>query len=510
MSRTINSFKNIFVGVIGQIAQVILQFVCRSVFIIALSKEYLGVGGLFSNILSVLSLAELGFGTALIYSLYKPIHDNDEILIVKLINLYKKIYKIVALFVFVAGISLLPFLQYFIKDYDSYRQLTTLPLIYFLFLINTVASYMYIYKKSLIDAYQKNYIYLVIQKGMIMLQNILQMLYILLTHDFIGYLVIQVFITILTNLIVSHKADKMFPYLVNCTSELPDVDVRKEIYKNTAAMSMHKLGAVVVNGTDNLILSSTVSLLSVALYSNYFLIISNLNAFVELIFKSVTASIGDLGTTKDDKRLLDVFYMLNFIQFWVYSFASACLFSLLNPFIELWIGSEFLFDIPIVSTLVLVFYLKGMRVVINIYRDSLGLFWYDRYKPILEAIVNLVASIVLAKVFGIVGVFIGTALSTILVCLWVEPYILYRYAFKVSVRNYFFRYFGYAVFSIALCAFSYLISFIAPKGILGIFLILLATGIVFHASLIVFYFKNPDFRSTLKFVKSVALKIKYG
>lgn len=503
MFRSQNSAKNIVVSVIGQMAQIVLQFICRAVFIQTLSQEYLGISGLFTNVISVLSLAELGFGTALIYSMYDPIHKDDKDKITRLINLYRRIYIIIAGVIFVLGISLLPFLRYLIKDYSDYENLSNLPLIYLLYLVNTLFSYVYIYKKSIIDAYQKNYVYVAIQKGLLVAQNLLQMLFLVLTHNFIVYLSIQIVVTLLTNLIISRQADKMFPFINNDRTCQPSRTEKKVIYKNTSAMAMHKFGAVVVNSTDNLILSSLISIISVAIYSNYSLIITNLNGFIELVFKAVTASVGDLGASKDSKRLNEVFNTLTFVQFWIYSFSSICLYALLNHFIKLWIGGDYIFGNATVFVLVLNFYLKGSRVVINVFRDSLGLFWYDRYKPVFEALVNLLVSIVLAKTVGIIGVFIGTAVSTLSVCFLVEPYILYKHALGRGLKKYFFTYIKYFFVMISMGALLNYMCIFLNSNITGLVLKLLLITVIYNLFIAFLFRRTNEFNESVNIVKKV-------
>ena len=232
MSRIVNSTKNAFANIIGQVIQVVLQFLCRTIFIKLLSTEYLGLNGLFTNVLSMLSLAELGFGNALIYSMYKPIHNNDKKQICHLINFYRKIYIYITIIIFILGISLLPFLQNFIKDFENYNELENLYLIYILYLINTLCSYVYIYKRSIIDANQKNYITIIIQKAVNIFQNIIQIIFLYLTKNFIIYLIIQIICTLVSNIIISKIADKMFPYLKEDTKNLPEKYEQHKILKN--------------------------------------------------------------------------------------------------------------------------------------------------------------------------------------------------------------------------------------------------------------------------------------
>lgn len=513
MSRTKNSVRNMSVSALGQIVQVIVQFVCRTFFVEMLGSEYLGVNGLFSNILSMLSLSELGFGAALTYSMYEPLHKKDMDTIQRLLNLYRKIYKYIILIMITLGMLLLPVLPVFIKDYAQYESLQDLHLIYLMFLTNTAASYVFVHKRSLIDASQNSYVYVTIQKMMIVLQNVLQIVLLWYTHDFFAYLAVQIAITLLSNIIISRQADRMFPVVVKAGKDkLPSVDLKKSIYKNTLAMSMHKLGAVLVDGTDNLILSKMVSLESVAVYSNYCLLIGNLNAFVGVIFRAVTASVGDLGATKNKDKQSGVFYNFYFISFWFFGFTAVGMTIALNHFVYLWVGEKYVFSIPIVLVLVLNYYLRGMRIVINIFRDALGVFWYDRYKPIFEALINLIASVVLVKYFGIIGVFIGTAVSTLMVNFWVEPYVLFKYVLKGDLSAFIKKwivYFVETMFAVGIC---YLACNEIPYTWSGLLLKCMVVTVIYNMAFILVFYRSDEFRAVFEQIRHVVAtrKVKGG
>lgn len=434
MGRTGNSVKNVVIGIGGQITSILVQFLCRTVFVYALDKEYLGVNGLFSNILTLLSLAELGFGTALIYSIYKPVAENDKTTICKLLNLYKYIYRIVAAVILVAGLCLTPFLRFLISGDTSVENLH---LIYVLYLLNTVCGYLLVYKKSIIDAYQKAYIVTIYQKLGLIIQNILQIIILLLTHNFLLYLISQICVNIGVNVAVSLKATKMFPFLSEDTKSLPDKGVCKLIAKNTFAMSLHKIGGVLVEATDNLIMSAFVGLSAVGIYSNYTLIAHNIRSCLIIVFNSFTASVGNLAALENREKTHEIFKTLSFAGFILTGGCSIAMYELFNPFIRVWIGEDYLFGNAMVAIIVLNFYIYCMRRVPLMFRDAMGLFWHDRYKSLAEAAVNLVVSIVLAKKIGILGVLIGTTISSLTTCVWIEPLVLYKYGFKRSVTEYF-------------------------------------------------------------------------
>lgn len=434
MGRTGNSVKNVVIGIGGQITSIFAQFLCRTVFVYALDKEYLGVNGLFSNILTLLSLAELGFGTALIYSMYKPVAENDKTTICKLMNLYKYIYRIVAVVILVAGLCLTPFLRFLISGDTSVENLH---LIYVLYLLNTVCGYLLVYKRSIIDAYQKAYIVTIYQKLGLIVQNILQIIILLLTHNFLFYLISQICVNIGINVALSIKATKMFPFLSEDTKSVPDKTVCKLIAQNTFAMSLHKIGGVLVEATDNLIMSAFVGLSAVGIYSNYTLIAHNIRSCLIIVFNSFTASVGNLAAVENLEKTHEIFRTLSFAGFILTGGCSVAMYELFNPFIRVWIGEDYLFGNAIVAIIVLNFYIYCMRRVPLMFRDAMGLFWHDRYKSLAEATVNLVVSIFLAKKIGILGVLMGTTISSLTTCVWIEPLILYKYGFKRSVTEYF-------------------------------------------------------------------------
>lgn len=464
MKRTDNTIKNIISGVGGQIILIFAQFLCRTVFIKMLGAEYLGLNGLFSNILNILSLSEMGFGTAILYSLYKPIEEKDYEKIRELLQLYKKIYIIISAVILVVGGALTPFIEYFIKDTPDVENLK---LIYVLYLLNTVFSYVCVYKRSMIEADQKSYVINIYQKGIGFLQNLLQIVVLVITHNYIAYMVVWLCATLFTNLIISKQADKMYSFITVKPEKKLSKQELGEISKNTYALFLHRIGSVVVNGTDNLITSAFVGLVSVGIYSNYTLITTNLNTLVSLIFNSTTASVGNLGVSGEKEHLKDVFNKLFYLAFLIYGFCSVALVALFNPFIKIWVGTSYCFPIITVLLIVVNFYLNGTRILMRIYRDAFGLFWYFRYKSVFEALINLAASLILVRFWGINGVLAGTTLSTLLVAFWIEPYVLYKYVFDEGPFEYFKNYFKYIFIIIITGIIVYFLVGLVPETLIG-------------------------------------------
>ncbi len=437
MSRTANSLKNLKFSVLFKLSAAIVNFLARKVFVLILTKDYLGLNDIFSNILSVLSLAELGVGTAIIFSLYKPLAENDRELVRSLMALYRKLYIIIGLTVALLGAALAPFLPYLIKDIPDIPHIT---LIYLLFVFNSSVSYFFVYKQSLIEADQKQYITTTYSYISNMVCSVLQCVLLLLTHRYLLYLGTAIATNVLNNLLLARKADRLYPYLKGSPAAPLPADVKRTITQNVRAMIMHKLGGVAVFGTDNLLIAYFAGAASVALYSNYLMVTKSLNLLYKLIFSSLTASVGNLNAAADRDDVRRTFWQVDRFTQWLYGFSSVCLFVLLNPFITLWLGGDWLFPMKLVFIISLNFYATGLRQGELVFREAMGLYWYDRYKPIAESLVNLVVSILLARRYDILGIFIGTFVSTMTVDFWLEPWILFRYGFQTRSGRYFLRY----------------------------------------------------------------------
>lgn len=489
--RTKKSIINIGAGVVGQIIATIVSFVNRTIFIHILGSSYLGVNGLFTNILSILSLAELGVGSAIIYNMYKPLAEKDEYKITALMNFYEKAYIIIGVVIGIIGILLVPFLDLIVYDKPDISNLT---IIYLLFLLDSVVSYFFAYKRSILTADQKNYINIMNQQIFNIIKVIFQISILVITKSFLLYLIIQIICTFISNLSISKKVNKMYPYLkINKKSKL-DKESKRGIFKNISALMCQKIGSVIVGGTDNILISSFVGVYWVGLYSNYLMIINMVNSFLSQIINALTASIGNLNATEEKEKSKEIFDIIFFCNNWIYSFCTICLLILINPFIKVWIGSKFIMEMKIVFIIILNFFIKGMRQTTIMYSNTLGLFWQERYKSLIEATINLIVSIVLLKKYGIMGVFLGTLISTITTCFWFEPYIVYKYGFKSTVFDYFKKYLFYLIGTvIATFITCYTCKFIVVENFIGIIyrglICLCMPNIIF----VLFYCRTKEF-----------------
>jgi O-antigen/teichoic acid export membrane protein len=440
--RTEKTLKNIFFGIGETTIKSLLGFVARTIFINILGVSYLGVNGLMLSILSMLSLAELGVGTAITFSLYKPLANNDTEKINLLMVFYKKVYRIISLIVFGLGLIGMLFLNYIIKDYQL---ITNLKLIYFIYLVNTAYSYLFSYKRTLLSTDQSNYLLSLFTTGFYSLTVITNIIILIIFKNYVLYLLTQFAVGLVENIVINRYIDSKYLYLKNKIIEKIPKEEIEVITRNVKAMFMHKIGDYAINGTDNIVISTFISIKMVGFYSNYFLLINTVNTFLMIVFNSATASFGNLITQETKEKSLQKFEVLNFLGFLIFGWATVFFYNLLNPFISLWIGNSYIIEQSIINLVLINFYLVGMRVPLGIIKMAAGIYWQDRYIPFIQGAVNLGFTILLVQFWGLAGVFMGTLISSIAVVCWIRPVIVYKYVFKTSTKQYFIQYLYYAL-----------------------------------------------------------------
>lgn len=491
MERVKNSLNNITASVIGYVFKLLAQFLCRAVFIRVLGAEYLGLNGLFSNILYVLSFAELGVGSAITFSLYKPIAEGDRNKIRSLMELFRKSYYVIGAVVGIIGALLTPFLGYIVKDIPN---IPNIGLIYLIYVANSCVSYFFAYKRTLITADQKDYLVSVYVYGSAVVMCIIQTVLLLVTHNYFLYLGAMLLTTIAENVLIARKADKLYPYIKEKNPPPLEADDRRKISMNIRALIFHKVGAVAINGTDNLLMARMVSVASVGIYSNYLMIVSAIQTVTGLLFNALIASVGNLNATESDKSKQEVFWRINFFSQWLFGFCAISLFCLLNPFIRLWAGEDYLFSIPTVFIISLNFFVGGLRQPVNMTKGSMGLYWQDRYKPLVGGIINLVVSILLALKWGVIGILIGTLVSMVSTNLWVEPLVLFKSGLHCSVGRYFKRYGLFTVVTAAAGAATYAAcSLISSAGVVALCFKFLMCAVVPNIIYFVVYGRTKEF-----------------
>lgn len=432
--RTLNSLKNALGNFANSIVLNLLRFISRIVFVKTLDSVYLGINGLLSNVLGLLALAELGIGTAISYSLYKPLHEKNEEKCKSLMKFYRTAYRIIALVVLILGLALLPFLPWFIKDTAGIQNLS---LIYLIFLGNMVISYLFSYKRTLITADQKNYKitpYLIFYN---FLTTVGQIVILLIFKNYILYLLVQTVCIILENLTVNNYINKKYSYLndINNAKKIEKNELG-EIKTNIKALMLHKVGSYVLSATDNIVISKFIGIVTVGVYSNYVLIHSAISNFIYVFISNTTASLGNLIAEGDKEKRYKVFEEMNFLAFSLYGVSALCLLFVFNPFIELIFGQKFLLPFIVVILIVLNYYLVGINQVPVIFQSAAGVYKYDRYVPLIEAFSNLIISVILVHFIGLSGILLGTFISYLLPLI-IKPFVVFKHVLNKNTIEYF-------------------------------------------------------------------------
>jgi O-antigen/teichoic acid export membrane protein len=446
----------------------------------------------------MLSLFELGIGSAIIYNLYKPIANNDTESIKSLVRFYKKSYNIVILVMFIVGMLVIPFIPLI----ASTKLPVNIYLIYLLYLIYTLSSYFIAYKRSLIIANQRNYINNIIHMIYTIILNISQLVILFLTKNYYLYLLIKIVCVFLENIITGLIANKMYPYLLDKEVKEISKKIKDDIISKVKALFIHKLSAVVKYGTDSIIISIFFGLTMVGIYTNYYYIIYSVNTIFSGIVSSVSASVGNLLVEKDlDKRYL-IFRRINFLNFFISIFTSTCILVLTQDFIKIWVGEKYLLTFITLVVLVINFYQIMMRTSYLTFKDAAGIWVEDRIVPVLEIVLNITFSIVFLKLFGIVGIFLGTIISSISVWFYSYPKFVYKKIFNKDLGTYIKDNLIQLISFIIIITSSYFISSLFASS--NLYIELLVRGLITLGVIVVLFilmfFKTQEFKYYKKLI----------
>lgn len=487
-SRIRNSMLNVITGIMYQMSILILNFISRTIFIRVLGAEYLGLNGLFSNILTILSLAELGIGNAILYSMYKPLAQNDRTKLSALITYYRKLYSLIAIAIAIFGTILVPFLNYFV---NTPLPIDKIRLYYILFLLNSVISYLFIYKTSIINADQKGYKLKLYTITFEILKFILQIFILIKLHSYIFYIVVQIICTLMSNLICSYKTEKLYPYIKN-KNQLPNSD-KKEIWSNIKSLFLYQIGLAVLNNTDNILISTIIGTVWVGYYSNYSMIVNAISNFTNIIFTSIQSSVGNLNTEENSQKKYFIFRVLNLASFWIYGFCSICFCMLFQDFITIWIGNDFILDIKTVYVIVFNFYIISALYPVWVFRYTIGLFKHIKYVMVFASIINLTLSVIGGYKFGLVGVLAATAIARITTNIWYEPYKLFKLYFETSQKKYFIsQILNFILLSVIICTMNIFFKYVYIHNLFLNIVFKLSICIIIPNLIFLVIFKNSE------------------
>lgn len=434
IERTKNATRNIIWGIIEKIVTILMPFACRTVFIKVLGSEYLGLNSLFSSILQVLSISELGIGTAIVFSMYKPIAEDDEDTLCALLNVYKKVYQVIGTVILVAGLVILPVLPRLISG--SYPDEVNIYVLYLIYLLNTVIGYyLFAYKQALFSAYQRNDLLSKRTTVINFLSNSVQIALLLFTHNYYVYLLVLPAATIATNLANAYIANRTYPN-IQCRGQISP-ELKNSIKKRIAGLLSFKVYNVIFTSVDTIVISSFLGLTPLAIYNNYYYIQTSIIGFLTILTSSITAGIGNKMITNSIEDNYQDFKNFTFANGWISSWCAVCLLCLYQHFIKVWIGESYLFPFLTVYLMVIYFFLPRLTTMTYTYREAAGLWWEDRFRPLVATVVNLVLNILLVQMIGMNGVIISTLVCTIFINVPWGSYILFKNYFRKSLKEYF-------------------------------------------------------------------------
>lgn len=503
--RTKYSIKNSFYSFMCYLISFVFGFLSQTIFIKILGIEYTGLNNLFSNVISFLNLFEFGFGSALTYILYKSVAENNKEEIKSIVKFSSKIYKYIIGIIFVLGMILFPFIKLFIKEVSIDINIY---IVYLLFLMSTLVTYFLAYKRSVIIAHQKNYVIKIIQIIYIFILKTVQLMIIYFTKNYYLFLVVRIIFIVLENLFISHRANKDYPYLKEKNIDKLDSNIEKSIKDRVKALFIHKASYMVSNFADNIFISSFFGLTIYGLYSNYYLIIYYVDSFFRNIFTAVGSSIGNLLVEKNKSKSYDIFCRVRFLIFWIVLFTSVCLINLIEPFISIWLGGNYLLGKMTLVVLVINYYQEVMGIAYKLFKDGAGIWIEDKYVAILQVVSNVIISFILIKLIGFSGIFIGTIISSCLIWFYSFPKFIYNKLFGKDYLSYLIRVIKSILLFIFVSSITYFLnSFVSVSNMIFDFGIrLLICIIVPNVILLIIYHRSYEFKYYLNLIKKMFKK----
>ncbi len=524
-TRSQNSIKNASSEVAVRLFTALSKFILRTIFIYTLGIQYNGVAGLFNDILMVFSLAELGISFAISFALYKPLAQHDDDAIVRIMYFYKKVYRIIALVIFVAGVLTLPFLKYLVKDVPDIKE--SIHLIFMLFVIQSASSYLFIYKGTLLEANQQKRIISYINIVTTIVQTIFEGAILIIFKEYLVYLIFSIATTIAKNVVISYVAQRKFPILKRKNIGPLTKEESHQIKKDIGATAIYNVSNVVVHVTDTIVTAAFFPTTIVGILSNYRLIFNTINTLISQLSSSTVASIGNLAVSADSSKLKALHDKLSFIMFMIANLVCSLLVALLNPFIgDVWLrNNDYVFIMPIVIVIVFNLYLCIMQYPNTAFRNANGLFVQGKIRPAIMAVLNILFSVALALIFtsektalsnsaqwGVFGILLATPLARLVTETWYDPHIVYKHVFKISMKKYVLTRVMYFALAVVICvlnffAIEWLTSALQLSNVyLDFGVRLICSLIIPNALLLLFFFRSSVFKDSVKMVLSAVKK----
>lgn len=487
---------NSSVNILSLLLTFLPNLIIRKVFLDTLGSEVLGLTSMYTNIISWLSIIEMGIGNTIIYSLYKPFHNKEYYKVNAYINYYKHFYKVVGLIILLSSIIIAPFIKFFINGNISSSFVS---IGFILFSLNTFISYMFSHRLCILNVAQESYKIILTTSLSRLIILIIQYMLLKNYPNFYLYILIQILVNCIYYMMINKYVYKRYYHIFKTNGDLEPSE-KNNLTKTIKSIFMHKIGGLVMSSTDNIIISKFLGLSVLTKYTNYQIVISTTERFFYAVMGGATASIGNLISEGNKQNIYNIFKNMMFLNFWLGSFIVITLYNTLDQFIILWLGNENTIDSSILILILFNAYFMYMRQSVETFKSASGIFYQDRYAPICEALINLFISLYLVNKMGLKGVFLGTLSSNLLVVFWVKPYILYKYLFKKNIIEYFYMYFKYMIigfiplfvtnFVTSSFKYNYNFNSFIINCIINIIVINIMYTIIFYRSDQFKYFKN--------------------
>ena len=501
-NRISNTLKNTVFGFVNKLINILIPFLTRTVIIYALGLEYAGLNSLFSSVLQVLNLAELGISSAIVYCMYKPMAENDTDLICALLQYMRKLYYIIGIIVILLGIALIPLLPHFING--AVPDGLNIVILYAIYLCNTGIGYFFFaYKSTLLNAGQKVGIISNINSVIILFQGIAQIFVVVVLKNYYFFLGLMPIFTVINNIFISCATKKYYPNLL-CAGKLPD-NIKKDITTRIKGLFVTRICTTTRNAFDSIFISTFIGLSTVAIYGNYYYIMSAVIGILNVLTVSMTASVGNSLVTESVQKNYKDFRLMNFVFNWIVGFCTCCLLTIIQPFMKIWMGKDALFAFPMVILMCVYFYFLNIGSIRAVYHDAAGLWWEARYRAVFEAALNLILNFLLTRWLGVFGTVFGTLIALITINYMWGGQIVFKYYFKIiSAKEYFIDNLKYSVVTLVGCSISYVItSRLLMSGIFACIISFVISALIFNIIYFVLFYKTNLFNQSKELLKII-------
>lgn len=503
-SRTGNVIKNSSASLAYKVAHIVFRFLLRTVFIRLLGNEYTGISGLFTDILSVLNLMELGLDTSMVYALFSPVANNDQRRISALLKFYKKAFLLIGIIILAAGFACIPFLHVIVKDVPNIKE--DIRLIFLMYILSSASSYFLIYRTMLLRAKQRSRVISKVQVITETVETILVVVVLFIWKEFFAYLLIHLAMTWIKNIYLSRLATKMYPESFQPSDAEMTAEEKKKLIRDIACLTVYTLSGVVINSTDSIFISAFVGTVEVAIVGNFTLIISSIRTAVEQINNSMKPSVGNLAATVSSERQEVVFHRITFICFWALCVSATCLFVLANPFVgEIWLEKTYELPTTILAILIANYFIAVMVFPVESFRTANGLFVQGWARPAIMAVLNIILDYFMGRRWGIAGIFLATTISRLLTQVWFDPYLVFKLVFGKKPWSFYKDYLLYAAVTAASCASAafaaHYIAFSSP--VLSFILKALIALVIPNALLVALFRTREEFSFVVRFLSNL-------